>query len=197
MGVLGAVARTAQAYPSLLLPVILLSIAVSIRAYRRRRWVPASALLCVAGLSALLYAGAPRAEALSRLAPTGTAAPATTTASAAATRSPFSGANGELASFSSSTHLHPRFPEDLPLPAVFHVEHSFGGLRTGTVTIRFRFRGEGADAVRQLRDLGTKSGWQVESTAPHRLALRKGERQVDAWFSFPAHSVVLDFNDLR
>ncbi|PYS93254.1 MAG: hypothetical protein DMF50_13710 [Acidobacteria bacterium] len=63
--------------------------------------------------------------------------------------------------------------------------------------MRFRFRGEGGDAVRQLKEMGEKSGWRVEVLAPHRLALRKGSREVDAWFSYPAHSVVLDVNDPR
>jgi len=80
---------------------------------------------------------------------------------------------------------------------VLRLETNSGGLRSGTVTVRFRFRGEGADAVQDLRDMGRTNGWEVEVKAPHRLVFRKGARIIEAWFSFPGHSVVLDIPDPR
>jgi len=196
--VLGAVARTAEDYPALFVPMGLLSIGLALWAYRRRRWSMMAGAVLAAVASVLLCGGGAPADALSRL-----AAPA----QAAILGGPHAGGGGpprlnsrlstDLANFSSSSRLHPRFPDDLPLPTVFKVEHSSGGLRTGSITVRFRFRGEGGDAVRQLKEMGEKSGWRVEVLAPHRLALRKGSREVDAWFSYPAHSVVLDVNDPR
>jgi len=199
VGVLGAVARTAEDYPALFVPVGLLSIGLALWAYRRRRWSMMAGAVLVAVASVLLCGGGAPADALSRL-----AAPA----QAAIFAGPHAGGGGpprfstarlpsDIANFSSSSRLHPRFPDDLPLPRVFKVEHSSGGLRTGSITVRFRFRGEGGDAVLQLKEMGEKSGWRVEVLAPHRLALRKGSREVDAWFSYPAHSVVLDVNDPR
>ena len=94
-------------------------------------------------------------------------------------------------------NLPPRFPRDFPLPAIFKLESNSSGRREGTLTTRLRFRGEGTEAVSTLRELGEKSGWVVEQKAPHRLVFRKDGRAVEAWFAFPAHSVVLDVSDRR
>lgn len=204
MGVLGVVGRTAETYPTLFIPVGLLSIALALWAYRRKRWSLVAGAVLVGAVSALLYTGGGDAEALERL-PVGAQASVLAGPHAGgggpprsvASRAPVPRVPVNLANFSSSTRLHPRFPDDLPLPGTFKVEHSSGGLRSGSITVRFRFRGEGKDAVRQLKDLGEKSGWNVDILAPHRLALHKGGRDVDAWFSYPAHSVVLDVNDQR
>ncbi len=99
--------------------------------------------------------------------------------------------------FSSTSRLHPRFPIDFPLSSTFVLEHSSGGMRQGAVTIRFRFRGEGADAARDLQDAGHRNGWNVEVLAPHRMIFRKGGHTVEAWLSFPGHALVLDIPDPR
>jgi hypothetical protein len=209
MGVLGAVARTAQAYPALFLPLVLLSIASALWAYRNRRWSLMAASVVMGGASALFFTGGFQAEALSRasneagasiLPGSGTTAAGPGRPSSGGGGPPRPGAAripGDYGNFYSATRLHPRFPEDLPLPPVFKIEHSSGGLRTGSVTERFRFRGDGKSAVHDLKELAEKGGWQVEVLAPHRLVLRKEGREVDAWFSYPAHSVVLDINDQR
>src|SRR5437899_28319 len=99
--------------------------------------------------------------------------------------------------FSSALRLHPRFPQDFPIPKAFRLESNTGGVYGGVLTARFRFTGEASNAVCDLRTLGRRRGWEVEILAPHRMTFRKDGREVEAWFSFPARSVVLDIPDPR
>jgi len=99
--------------------------------------------------------------------------------------------------FASSVRLHPRFPRDFPIPRSFRLESNSGGARSGNLTVRFRFTGEAANAVCDLREQGKAKEWAVEILAPHRLVFHKDGRVVEAWFSYPAHSVVLDIPDNR
>ena len=99
--------------------------------------------------------------------------------------------------FHVSHRLHPRFPDDFPLPSFFVHDHSRGHARHGALTIRFRFRGDPTAAVADLATVGRDNSWEVEQRAPHRLVFRKGERTVEAWFSFPGRSLVLDVPDPR
>lgn len=193
MGVLGAVARSAQTYPALL-PICLAAVAVALWAYQRRKWMLLTAALLAGGISGLLYTGGIQAQAMPRLPGSGDSG---MVVAGRPFRAGIGSARGEGGHFSSTARLHPRFPEDFPVPSVLRLESNSGGLRSGTVTVRFRFRGEGADAVRDLRDMGRANGWDVEVKAPHRLVFRKGGRIVEAWFSFPGHSVVLDILDPR
>ncbi len=207
MGVLAAVVGAAREYPALA-PLAMLASALALWAYRRRRWGLMAGAVVLGGASTLLYTGGLEAAALSRF----TASPASILGGpfpdTARAERPGSGAGGppratiprapgDRGHFSSTRRLHPRFPEDLPLPSTFRIEHATGGLSSGSVTVRFRFRGDGADAVRVLREIGQENGWDVEVKAPHRLVLRKGGRAVEAWFSYPAHSGVLDVLDAR
>lgn len=192
MGIVGAIVRSAQSYPALL-PIIAFFLGASIWAVRTKRWVMAGTTILSGSLACLLYmSDAPALAARSggETAPSGHAVAGV-------------GSGGDAAQvaaggrFTSIDRLHPRFPRDFPLPGIFKLESNSSGRREGTLTTRFRFRGEGADAVRVLRDLGHSQGWEVEQKAPHRLVFRKNGRSVEAWFSYPAHSVVLDVSDHR
>ena len=197
MGIVGAIVRSAQSYPALL-PIVAGFIGVTIWALRSRRWVMAGAAILSGSLTCLLYTGGAPALASHAPAPTGRSDPPADHAGGLG--DPTSVARDDVPGggrFSSTARLHPRFPRDFPLPGIFRLESNSGGSSAGTLTARFRFRGEGADAVRILRDLGEKSGWQIEQKAPHRLVFRKDGRTVEAWFSFPAHSVVLDVSDRK
>lgn len=189
MGVLGVVERTAHSYPAVLPFLVVGLIASTIWAYRHKRyWVMTGASLLAAGAT-LIYTSDSNALASARLNSPGPVplivAPAVDGRSAR-------GALPQLANFSSTSRLHPRFPADFPLPFGFVHEHSSGGLRDGSVTVRFRFRGDGADAVHDLRDEGIKNGWSVDVLAPHRMVFHKNRRTIEAWFSYPGHSLVLD-----
>ncbi len=97
--------------------------------------------------------------------------------------------------FSSTKRLHPRFPADFPIPAIFALEHSTGGLRRGTITQRFRFRGDPIEAVDVLRDAARKADWSMEEESSYRILFHKGPRTVAAWFGFPSRSLVLDLRE--
>ncbi len=97
--------------------------------------------------------------------------------------------------FSSTKHLHPRFPADFPIPAMFVLEHSTGGLRRGTITLRFRFRGDPMEAVDALRDAARKAGWSMEEESSYRILFHNGPRTIAAWFGFPSRSLVLDLRE--
>jgi hypothetical protein len=217
MGIVGALVRSAQSYPALL-PIIAFFLGASIWAVRTKRWVMAGATILSGSFACLLYTSdAPAMAARSSdpsiagvgsapvsgadnagPGPGGTSAAAGGTSAAAGGTGAAAGAvvpaGGRLMS---ADRLHPRFPRDFPLPGIFKVESNSSGRREGTLTTRLRFRGEGADAVRVLRELGEKSGWEVDQKAPHRLVFRKEGRSVEAWFAFPAHSVVLDVSNRR
>ncbi len=204
MGVLAAVERTAQSYPAALPFVALGLITGTIWAYRRKRLWLMAAMALLAAVSALLYTNGFPAQAAS---PPGTLAagsvaglapgPPLVASPAGGTGPPPRRASYDLTYFSSTTRLHPRFPSDLSLPSTFILEHSSGGVRQGAITVRFRFRGEGADAAKDLRELGRQNGWAVEVLAPHRMIFRKGDQLVNAWLSYPGHSLVLDIPDPR
>ena len=145
----------------------------------------------------LLYTGGEPAGALARLDP----AQAATTSSAAAPgpvagRPIEAGPRRDHARPSYALRWRSRLPDDFPVPPVFQFEYSTSQ-QSRNRTIRYRFRGEPADAVRDLKELGSAEGWQVEIKAPHRLVFRKGGRVVEAWFSYAGRSVVLDVSDNR
>ena len=189
----------------------LVSIALTLWAGERRHWLGAMAtgilglavcFLYVAGpahalpsadgtwtLAASAHAGVPAA--------TQTGGPPADLAPAATPRSGVIHALLEPRRFSSAVRLHPRFPQDFPIPKAFRLESNSGGGYGGVLTARFRFTGEAPNAVCDLRTLGRRSGWDVEILAPHRMIFRKDGREIEAWFSFPAHSVVLDIPDAR
>jgi len=205
MGIVGAIVRSAQSYPALL-PIIAFFLGASVWAVRKKRWVVAGTAILSGSLACLLYTSdAPALAARAGESPgLAGADPAVPSASAAGVGSG-TGARrpGDAVQvpaggpFNAVDRLHPRFPRDFALPGIFQFESNSSGKREGTLTTRFRFRGEGADAVRVLRDLGLKGGWEVEQQAPHRLVFRKGGRSVEAWFSYPAHSVVLDISNRK
>jgi len=97
--------------------------------------------------------------------------------------------------FSSTTRLHPRFPVDFPIPAIFILEHSTGGLRHGTITVRFRFRGDPIEAIDALRDTAAKADWSMKQELPYRILFHKGTRTIAAWVGFPSRSLVLDLTE--
>ena len=97
--------------------------------------------------------------------------------------------------FSSRRRLHPRFPADFPIPAIFVLEHSTGGLRRGDITLRFRFRGDPIEAVVALRDAARSAGWSSQEESSYRLIFQKGPRTIAAWFGFPSRSLVLDLRE--
>ena len=97
--------------------------------------------------------------------------------------------------FSSTRRLHPRFPADFPIPTIFILEHSSGGLRRGTITLRFRFRGDPVEAVDALRDAAGKADWSMEMESSYRILFHKGPRTIAAWFGFPSRSLVLDLRE--
>ncbi len=194
MGVLGAVARTAQSYPAVLPFLILGLVAATIWSHRRRQYWAMALMIILNSASVLMYSSGLSAEGSARLAPL---APPPLVASPAGGGGPPRAPALDLANYSSTTRLHPRFPADFAIPPTFIHEHSSGGLRQGAMTVRFRFRGEGAGAVRDLREAGLRSGWAVDVLAPHRMIFHKSGRDIEAWFSYPGHSLVLDIPDLR
>lgn len=193
MEVLGVVERAAGSHLAVLPFLELGLIASALWAYRRKRYGFMTATVLMSAGSVLLFSNGLSARASAREAPEG----ATLMAAPPAGGGGPPPAGADLSNYSSMSRLHPRFPDDFPLPATFIHEHSSGGLRHGMLTVRFRFRGEGAEAVQELEDLGRRSGWAVEVKAPHRAVFRKGGREVEAWFSFPGHSLVLDIPDPR
>ena len=217
MGIVGAMVQTAQSYPALI-PLVVTAIGAAVWSYRRRRYTLATLSILLGASLGLLYTGGSPARAFS---PGGGLEPAPDMlpetggrAAAAATAGGASGKNGSGAGSAaggrpavarggrglpaiSRVRPHPRFPLDFPIPAIFRPESNSGGAPGGALSVRFRFRGEGADAVRALKVLGEANGWQVGQTAPHRLILKKDTRTVEAWFSYPAHSVVLDIAEGR
>lgn len=205
MGIVGAIVHSAQSYPALL-PIIAFFLGASVWAVRSKRWVMAGTAILSGSLACLLYTSdapalAARAGEHSNLVGEDLTASAPSVAGVGSGTG--AGRPGDAAQvpsggrLTSVDRLHPRFPRDFPLPGIFKLESNSSGKREGTLTTRFRFRGEGGDAVRALRDLGLKSGWEVEQQAPHRLVFRKKGRSVEAWFSYPAHSVVLDISDRK
>jgi hypothetical protein len=203
MGVLGAVERTAQSYPSALLFVALGLLAGTIWAYRRERYWTMSAMTVLTAASVLIFENEVSAQAASMGRGTFVGFPGSVSAGKPAVPWP-SGGGGPpgrrslgTAYFSSSTRLHPRYPADFPLPPTFALEHSSGGARQGDLTIRFRFQGEGDAAVRDLVEMGKRNGWEPRVLAPHRVLFQKGNRTISAWLSFPGHSLVLDIAEPR
>ncbi len=184
MGDLAVVEQSARAYPALLLLVIV-SIALTLWAGEHRHWLRAT-VIGVLGLAVcFLYVASPAGG------PSGSLSPVGITGSGAVH------ALIEPRRFSSAVRLHPRFPQDFPIPKEFRLESNSGSISGGILTVRFRFTGEAPNAVCDLRTLGRRSGWNVEILAPHRMTFRKDGREIEAWFSFPAHSVVLDIPDAR
>jgi len=210
MGSLAVVEQGARAYPALL-PLVLISIALTLWAWERRHWFGA-AVFGTLGVAACLFylvdparAISPSAGSSAVAAPAPAQAPFRTDSPSRLVPLP-AGAYGkgpaihpllEPRRFSSSVRLHPRFPQDFPIPNEFRLESNSGGVYGGVLTVRFRFAGEAPNAVCDLRTLGRRSGWDVEILAPHRMIFRKDGREVEAWFSFPARSVVLDIPDAR
>ncbi len=194
MGVLGVVERTAHSYPAVLPFLIIGLLASTLWAYRRRRYWLMGAIAILTVGATLIYTSDSSAEASARLLPAGGSALLATPAGGGG---PPRDGPPQFANFSSTMRLHPRFPADFPLPSSFIHEHSSGGLRQGSVTVRFRFRGEGADAVHDLREEGIRSGWTVDVLAPHRMVFHKDNRMIEAWFSYPGHSLVLDIPEPR
>jgi hypothetical protein len=181
MGILAAIARTTQIYPALL-PLILLTVCIAIWARRVRRWWLMGGSVVLAALAIFFYTGKKPVGAMDlRLVPPGGNAMQSV----------------PERRFHSSHRLHPRFPEDFPVPFAFLHEHTRGHDRHGALTVRFRFRGDPTEAVADLAEMGRANGWAVESRAPHRLVFRKGQRVVEAWFGFPGHALVLDIPDTR
>jgi len=184
VGILGAVARTTQQEP-VLVPVLLGAVALGLWSFRRRRWLLLSGSFLAAMAASVLYTGELMVQAASiQGAGQGAGPPSFSAAFDPGTRS-------------SPIRLNTAFPADFPLPPIFKLEHSYAATGRGAMTVRFRFRGEPAAAVRQLADSGHGSGWAVEVIAPHRLVFRKDHRMIEAWFGFPGHSLVLDLSDLR
>jgi hypothetical protein len=206
MGFLAVVEQGARAYPALL-PLVLVSIALTLWAYENKRWLWATVTGLLGCAVCVLYIGSPAGAADRSLeagmhAGVGGAGASVT----GRTGDPRTAATGqgtgragrpllEPGRFSSSVRLHPRFPSDFPIPRSFRLESNSGGARSGNVTVRFRFTDEAANAVCDLREQGRANGWTVEILAPHRLVFHKNARVVEAWFSYPAHSVVLDIPD--
>ena len=203
MGVLGAVERTAQSYPSALLFVALGLIAGTIWAYRRERYWTTAALTLLSAGAVLIFANEVSVQAASLNAGLLTGSPGTLRAGKpfvplpAGEGGPPAQAPLGTAYFSSSTRLHPRYPGDFPLPSAFTLEHSSGGSRQGAMTIRFRFQEQGDEAVKDLVEVGKRNGWTPQVLAPHRVNFRKGDRTINAWLSFPGHSLVLDIAEPR
>lgn len=181
MGVLGAMVRTTQTYPALL-PLIILTVIIAIWARRKHRFVLMGASILLAALFVFFYTGQRPVAAMEP-----------------PDRSEFPAVEGgtTVAEVHAASSLHYRFPDDFPVPTFFHHEHTRGEKHHGALTVRFRFRGSPADAVRDLAEAGAMHGWTVEQFAPHRLVFTKGNRTVEAWFSFPGLSLVLDVPDPR
>jgi len=206
MGFLAVIEQGARAYPALL-PIALIFIALTLWACENRRWLWATATGILGCAACVLYIASPAGATIR---PTGgmQAGVGQVVAEDGNGREPGdSGArrivNGgarplaDPGRFSSGIRLHPRFPRDFPIPRSFRLESNSGGALSGNVTVRFRFSGEAANAVCDLREQGRANNWTVENLAPHRLVFHKDGRMVEAWFSFPARSVVLDIPDNR
>ncbi|MBI1951246.1 MAG: hypothetical protein HYS34_07785 [Acidobacteria bacterium] len=197
MGFPAIASQAAQAHPALLL-LLLGSIPLTLWACKQKRWMWAAGSGAIAGVALLLYVGAPDrtiAPTAASAAPVASGQMDVATTGAADAAAGTKHALAEPGRFSSTVRLHPRFPRDFPIPRVFRLESNSGGIRGGNLTVRFRFRGEASNAVCDLRTLGRKKGWAIEVLAPHRLIFRKDGAIVEAWFSFPARSVVLDIAD--
>src|SRR5438093_593198 len=207
MELLAVVEQGARAYPALL-PLVLVSIALTLWACENRRWLWATVTGILGCAACVLYIGSP-AGAADRVGEAGMHAavgqahpvegnarddpgPRDRERSGDTTRALL-----EPGRFASTVRLHPRFPRDFPIPRSFRLESNSGGTRSGNVTVRFRFSGEAADAVRDLREQCRANDWSVEILAPHRMPFRKDGRIVEVWFSYPARSVVLDIPDNR
>jgi hypothetical protein len=185
-----------------LIPLLAASVGIAVWSYRRQRYTLSTLSVLLGGALCLLYTGGIPARALSPAAAVGGDRPPGLDdirpgGAAPAGAPPAIAKSGRGLPAIASVRPHPRFPIDFPVPATFRVESSSGGSPGANLSVRFRFRGEGGDAVRALRVLGEANGWEVEQKAPHRLVLRKSGRTVEAWFSYPAHSVVLDIADAR
>ncbi len=196
------VVQAARTYPALL-PLVLGALGLTLWACERKRWLWATATGILGGAVCLLYVGSP-ASASGR--PEETALHAAVGQVDAAPRPAGVGDSKGNAKthalldpgrFSSSVRLHPRFPRDFPIPRSFRLESNSGGARSGNLTVRFRFTGEAGSAVCDLREQGRLDGWTVDVLAPHRMIFHKDRRVVEAWFSYPAHSVVLDIPDFQ
>ncbi len=190
MGFLAVVEQGARAYPALL-PLLLVSIALTLWACEHKHWLWATVTGIIGCTACLLYITSP-ARASARPGETGLQAAVGQVESATATHALL-----DPGRFSSRVRLHPRFPRDFPIPREFRLESNSGGARSGNLSVRFRFTGEAANAVCDLREQGRAKGWAVEILAPHRMTFHKDGRLVEAWFSYPAHSVVLDILDGR
>ena len=198
MEFLAVVEREALAYPALL-PLVLVALALTLWACDHKRWLWATATGIFGCAACLLYVESP-ANASAR---PGDAALQAGVAQIEPARASTGGARSTTRAlldpgrFSSSVRLHPRFPRDFPIPRSFHLESNSGGARSGNLTVRFRFTGEASNAVCDLRQQGRADGWAVDILAPHRMTFHKDGRIVEAWFSYPAHSVVLDIPDFQ
>ncbi|HKB06946.1 MAG TPA: hypothetical protein VKF61_01565 [Candidatus Polarisedimenticolia bacterium] len=205
MGFLAVIEQGARAYPALL-PIALVFIALMLWACDHKRWFWATTTGIIGCAACVLYIASPAAAtdrpiggATQRgvgpiVASTGTGREAGASGSA---RDQPGGPLADPGRFSSTVRMHPRFPRDFPIPRSFRLESNSGGTRSGNVTVRFRFSGEAANAVCDLQQQCRANGWSVEILAPHRMTFRKDGRIVDAWFSYPARSVVLDIPDNR
>ncbi len=198
MEFLAVVEQGALAYPALL-PLVLVALALTLWACEHKRWLWATATGILGCAACLVYIGSPaNASARPVNAPL-QAGVAQVEPDKALTRGSRSAAHALLdpGHFSSSVKLHPRFPRDFPIPRSFRLESNSGGARSGNLTVRFRFTGDASNAVCDLREQSRSDGWSVEILAPHRMTFHKDGRLVEAWFSYPAHSVVLDIPDFQ
>jgi hypothetical protein len=189
MEFLAVVEQGALAYPALL-PLVLVALALTLWACEHKRWLWATATGILGCAACFLYIGTP-ASASAR------PGDAALQAGVAQVEPRPTHALLDPGRFSSSVKLHPRFPRDFPVPRSFRLESNSGGARSGNLTVRFRFTGDASNAVCDLREQGRSDGWTVEILAPHRMTFHKDGRVVEAWFSYPAHSVVLDIPDLQ
>ena len=198
MEFLAVVEQGALAHPALL-PLVLVALALTLWACEHKRWLWASAIGILGGVACLAYLGTPAnatarpgaallQASVAQIGPAGSSIGGDRTATHALL---------DPGRFSSSVRLHPRFPRDFPIPRSFRLESNSGGARSGNLTVRFRFTGEASNAVCDLREQGRADGWAIDILAPHRMTFHKGGRVVEAWFSYPAHSVVLDIPDLQ
>jgi hypothetical protein len=198
MKVFAVLEEGALTYPALL-PLVLVGLSLTLWALENKRWLWATTTGIFGCAACLLYIGFPVGASAH---PAGDVLQAGT-AHIVPARGTTSGDKGAVHAlldpgrFSSSVRLHPRFPRDFPIPRSFRLESNSGGARSGNLTVRFRFTGEASNAVCDLREQGRADGWGVEILAPHRMTFRKDGRVVEAWFSYPAHSVVLDIPDLK
>ena len=181
MGVLAVITQTAQTYP-VLLSLILATALIAVWAHRRKNWWAMGGAVFLCGVYVVFYAGDTPAGAAARL---------------TRPETPIAAVIDKGTDFHSTTRLHPRFPDDFPIPPVFLLEYSHGGMRHGAMTLRFRFKGDPKEAVEDLAASGESNGWTVKPTAPHRVVFTKDARSIEAWFGFPGRSLVLDVPDPR